>query len=77
MSAGLAEPSRRASERYLAEAQELSQTGSFGWNTVTGAIYCLERHSESSISIGHRDARWFCSVRIQRIERRSWNTSVA
>jgi formate hydrogenlyase transcriptional activator len=29
----------RRSEAYLAEAQKLSQTGSFGWNVATGDIY--------------------------------------
>lgn len=29
----------RRSEAYLAEAQELSHTGSFGWNVPTGKIY--------------------------------------
>src|ERR1700704_7141439 len=29
----------RRSEAYLAEAQRLSYTGSFGWNTVTGEIW--------------------------------------
>jgi PAS domain S-box-containing protein len=29
---------RRAQEAYLSEAQKLSHTGSFGWNTSTGAI---------------------------------------
>jgi len=30
---------RRTQETYLAEAQQLSRTGSFGWNLGTGAIY--------------------------------------
>jgi PAS domain S-box-containing protein len=34
-----AENSLRRSETYLAEAQTLSHTGSFGWNTATGKIY--------------------------------------
>ncbi|MBV9441535.1 MAG: PAS domain S-box protein, partial [Acidobacteriaceae bacterium] len=34
----LAEQALRQSEAYLAEAQRLSQTGSFAWNTVTGDI---------------------------------------
>jgi predicted ATPase/signal transduction histidine kinase/GAF domain-containing protein/CheY-like chemotaxis protein len=34
-----AEEALRRSEAYLADAQTLSQTGSFGWNTVTGEIY--------------------------------------
>ena len=29
----------RASETYLAEAQKISHTGSFGWDTCTGEIY--------------------------------------
>ncbi len=29
----------RRNETYLAEAQRLSRTGSFGWNTVSGEIY--------------------------------------
>jgi PAS domain S-box-containing protein len=34
-----AEDSLRRSETYLAEAQTLSHTGSFGWNAATGEIY--------------------------------------
>ncbi|MDB6086227.1 MAG: histidine kinase [Gammaproteobacteria bacterium] len=34
-----AEDALRRSETYLAEAQTLSHTGSFGWNTETGEIY--------------------------------------
>ncbi|MDB6043840.1 MAG: hypothetical protein JWM63_2391 [Gammaproteobacteria bacterium] len=34
-----AEDSLRRSETYLAEAQTLSHTGSFGWNAATGKIY--------------------------------------
>jgi len=30
----------RRSEAYLAEAQKLSHTGSFGWDVVSGEIYC-------------------------------------
>jgi PAS domain S-box-containing protein len=32
----------RSSQMYLAEAQRLSQTGSFGWNTSSGEIYWSE-----------------------------------
>jgi len=34
-----AEEALRRSEAYLAEAQKLSNTGSFGWNVSTGKIY--------------------------------------
>ena len=34
-----AEEALRRSEMYLAEAQRLSQTGSFGWNVSSGEIY--------------------------------------
>jgi signal transduction histidine kinase len=34
-----AEQALRRSEAYLAEAQRLSQTGSFGWDLVSGQIY--------------------------------------
>ncbi|HUH84308.1 MAG TPA: response regulator, partial [Stellaceae bacterium] len=34
-----AEEALRRSEMYLAEAQRLSRTGSFGWNPVSGEIY--------------------------------------
>jgi len=34
-----AEEALRRSEMYLAEAQRLSHTGSFGWDTATGEIY--------------------------------------
>jgi PAS domain S-box-containing protein len=34
-----AEESLRRSEAYLAEAQKLSHTGSFGWDVTTGEIY--------------------------------------
>jgi DNA-binding NtrC family response regulator len=37
-----AEWALRRSEAYLAEAQRLSRTGSFGWNTTTGEIYWSE-----------------------------------
>ena len=30
---------RRSQAAYLAEAQKLSQTGSFGWNTATGEVF--------------------------------------
>jgi signal transduction histidine kinase/CheY-like chemotaxis protein len=36
---GKAEEALRRSEVYLAEAQRLSHTGSFGWNPVSGKIY--------------------------------------
>jgi signal transduction histidine kinase/DNA-binding response OmpR family regulator len=38
----LAEESLRRSEAYLAEAQRLSHTGSFGWRTSSGEIYWSE-----------------------------------
>jgi formate hydrogenlyase transcriptional activator len=34
--------SRRRSSVYLAEAQRLSQTGSFGWNVLTGELFWSE-----------------------------------
>ena len=34
-----AEEALRRSEAYLAEAQRLSRTGSFGWNVLSGEIY--------------------------------------
>jgi len=37
-----AEDSLRQSETYLAEAQRLSSTGSFGWNVASGEIYWSE-----------------------------------
>jgi PAS domain S-box-containing protein len=37
-----AEESLRQSETYLAEAQRLSRTGSFGWNVSSGEIYWSE-----------------------------------
>jgi len=37
-----AEESLRHSETYLAEAQRLSRTGSFGWNVSSGEIYWSE-----------------------------------
>src|SRR5579864_8044656 len=37
-----AEEALRQSETYLAEAQRLSRTGSFGWNVSTGEIYWSE-----------------------------------
>src|SRR5271157_1581525 len=36
---GRAEEALRRSEAYLAEAQKLSHTGSFGWDVSTGKIY--------------------------------------
>jgi PAS domain S-box-containing protein len=38
----LAEGARRRGESYLAEAQRLSQTGSFGWRVSTGEIFWSE-----------------------------------
>src|ERR1700719_736892 len=37
-----AEEALRRSEAYLAEAEKLSHTGSFGWDTSTGKIYWSE-----------------------------------
>src|ERR1700736_5846656 len=37
-----AEEALRQSETYLAEAQRLSHTGSFGWNVSSGEIYWSE-----------------------------------
>src|SRR6202051_4063235 len=37
-----AEESLRQSETYLAEAQRLSRTGSFGWSILSGEIYWSE-----------------------------------
>src|SRR6202453_3106808 len=37
-----AEESLRQNEAYLAEAQRLSRTGSFGWNVSSGEIYWSE-----------------------------------
>ena len=37
-----AEEALRRSEMYLAEAQRLSHTGSFGWDVVSGEIYWSE-----------------------------------
>src|SRR6202023_2977260 len=37
-----AEDALRQSEAYLAEAQRLSRTGSFGWNVSSGEIYWSE-----------------------------------
>jgi len=37
-----AEDALRKSESYLAEAQKLNQTGSFGWNVSTGEIFWSE-----------------------------------
>src|ERR1700726_1918881 len=37
-----AEEALRQSEAYLAEAQRLSKTGSFGWNVSSGEIYWSE-----------------------------------
>jgi K+-sensing histidine kinase KdpD len=39
-----AEGALRKSESYLADAQKLSQTGSFGWNVSTGKIFWSERN---------------------------------
>ena len=37
-----AEEQLRRSEAYLAEAQKLSHTGSFGWNVSSGEIFWSE-----------------------------------
>jgi PAS domain S-box-containing protein len=44
---------RRTQETYLAEAQQLSRTGSFGWNVPSGAIFW----SEESFRIFEFDAK--------------------
>src|SRR5271168_4416037 len=36
------EAALRLSEAYLTEAQKISRTGSFGWNTSTGEVYWSE-----------------------------------
>lgn len=55
-----AQEALRRSEAYLTEAQRLSQTGSFGWNTVTGEIswsaetYCIlgyERETKPTLEL--------------------------
>jgi PAS domain-containing protein len=38
-----AEAALRKSESYLAEAQKLSKTGSFGWNTSTGELFWTQK----------------------------------
>ena len=48
-----AEAALRKSESYLAEAQKLSRTGSFGWNTSTGEIFwTLETFRVFGIDLG-------------------------
>ena len=45
----------RQSEAYLAEAQRLSRTGSFGWNVVTGELvwsdetFCILGYDRSTV----------------------------
>ena len=39
-----AEKALRRSEAYLAEAQRLSRTGSFGWNVLTGGDLLVRRN---------------------------------
>ena len=57
---GRAEAALRRSEAYLAEAQRLSHTGSFGWDVASGRIYwsretfrIFEYEPTSTISIDH------------------------
>jgi len=45
-----AEETLRRSEAYLAEAQKLSSTGSFGWNVATGELYWS---AETFCIVGH------------------------
>ena len=48
-----AEAALRKSESYLAEAQKLSKTGSFGWNTSTGEIFwTLETFRVFGVDLG-------------------------
>ena len=42
----MAEAALRRSEAYLAEAQRLSRTGSFGWNVASGDIFWSEESFE-------------------------------
>src|SRR3984893_5974520 len=48
-----AETALRRSEAYLAEAQRLSRTGSFGWNVASGALYWSR---ETFSILGYPDA---------------------
>jgi hypothetical protein len=50
-----AEESLRQSEAYLAEAQRLSHTGSFGWRPSTGEILWSEETFESSNTTERRN----------------------
>ena len=50
-----AEQALRRSEVYLAEAQRLSHTGSFGWTPSTGELrWSEEIYSDSRIRPAHR-----------------------
>jgi DNA-binding response OmpR family regulator len=75
----LAEQTLRQSESYLAEAQRLSQTGSWAWNPVTGEnTYGSEecRRVLGSIPLGrYRDSKPFSSTFIQMIRPPAGNGS--
>jgi PAS domain S-box-containing protein len=77
-----AEEALRRSEAYLAEAQRLSRTGSFGWNPSSGAIYwsqetfrIFECEATAKVEIElivqrtHPDDRSFVQQLIERVSR--------
>ena len=53
-----AEESLRRNEAYLAEAQRLSRTGSFGWNVSSGEIYWSEETLRPLGMIERLSQRW-------------------
>ena len=58
---------RRSQAAYLAEAQKLSLTGSFGWNTATGEVFWSEQTFDI---LGHsQDARPSIEAILERVHR--------
>src|SRR5208282_1083602 len=59
----------RHSEAYLAEAQRLSQTGSFGWNVSSGKIVWSPKCSAFSDTTRWLPPplRWLCAMFTQKI----------
>jgi len=53
-----ANESLHRSETYLAEAQRLSLTGSFGWNVSSGEIYCHKKRFEYLNTSRRLNSHW-------------------
>ena len=73
-----AEKALRRSEAFLAEAQRLSRTGSFGWNVLTGEItWSDETYRIFEFDLGtSRRLSWCGNEHTRKIENSSARSSV-